>query len=125
MTSGNCFSKSRRLLNAAAFKTVFDHVDNKASSRELLCLAHKNSLDHPRLGLVIAKKNIRLSVQRNRVKRIIRESFRLHQHQLPSIDLIVMARKGLGEMDNADIHAELDRMWHRLIKKFAKPTPTT
>lgn len=123
MTSDNCFGKSRRLLNAAAFKTVFDQTENKVSNKELLCLSRKNGLDHPRLGLVIAKKNIRLSVQRNRVKRIIRESFRLHQHQLPAVDMIVMARKGLGELDNAAIHAELARMWQRLIRKYAnQPT---
>lgn len=120
MESDNSFSKSKRLQNPAAFKAVFDKAEFKISRSETLCLAIENSLDHPRLGLVIAKKNIRLAVERNRIKRIIRESFRLHQHQLPAIDLIVLARRGLGDRNNADIHKELAKTWQTLIKKQAK-----
>lgn len=118
MADSLAFGKSSRLLNAASFKAVFDDVEWKVSNKETLCLSRHNSLDHPRLGLVIAKKNIRLSVQRNRVKRIIRESFRLHQHLLPNVDLIVLARFGLGDLDNAQIHQEMSKMWSRLQKRI-------
>lgn len=114
------FGKSKRLLNAADYKLVFDGVDHKASTKELLCLSRENTLDHPRLGLVIAKKNVRHAVQRNRVKRIIRESFRLHQHTLPAIDVIVLARKGVADMENAELHAELEKLWQRLSAKYSK-----
>jgi len=113
------FSKSSRLLNAADFKAVFDDVKFKVSIKEILCLSRQNSLNHPRLGLVMAKKNIRQSVQRNRVKRIMRDSFRLHQHKLPSVDIIILARAGLGELSNEQIHHEMNKMWSRLIQKVA------
>lgn len=112
------FGKSRRLLNASDYKAVFDGVDWKVSSKEILCLTRNNGLHHPRLGLVIAKKNIRHAVQRNRVKRIIRESFRLHQHQLPAIDVIILARAGLGDFSNTELHVEIAKLWARLIKKI-------
>ena len=118
MCQDNGFDKSKRLLNAAAFKAVFDQVDAKVSRRHLLMLTRKNGLQHPRLGLVIAKKNVRLSVQRNRVKRIIRESFRLRQNSLPAVDIIVLARKGLDQLDNAELHKELEKMWQRLAEKY-------
>lgn len=118
MTDRLTFSKSSRLLNAADFKAVFDDVEWKVSNKETLCLSRHNGLNYPRLGLVIAKKNIRQSVQRNRVKRIIRESFRLHQHLLPNIDMIILARLGLGELDNTQIHQEMSKMWSRLQKRI-------
>lgn len=111
------FGKSCRLLNAADYRAVFDDVHWKVSTKEILCLSRKNGLDYPRLGLVIAKKSIRHAVQRNRVKRIIRESFRLHQHQLPAVDLIILARPGLGNFSNAHLHHEMATLWVRLQKK--------
>lgn len=117
MTSDSSFAKSRRLLNAKTYQAVFDQVDWKVSNKYLLCLSRDNGLDHPRLGLVIAKKNVRLAVQRNRVKRIIRESFRLHQHQLPSVDVIFLARQNIDRLDNSQINKEIDHCWQKLIKK--------
>ncbi|CAA0081445.1 Ribonuclease P protein component [BD1-7 clade bacterium] len=66
----------------------------------------------------MAKKNVRYAVQRNRIKRIIRESFRLHQHELPPIDVIVLARRGLDDFTNAQLHAEFEQAWQRVTKKF-------
>jgi ribonuclease P protein component len=115
-----CFEKSLRLLNASEYQAVFDESRLKVSTAEILFLARKNNLSQPRLGLVIAKKNVRLSVQRNRVKRIIRESFRLQQHQLPGIDVIVLARKSLGELDNKQLHETCNQLWHQLEKRAEK-----
>ena len=112
------FRKSSRLLNASDYTAVFDNVDWKVSSKEVLCLSRDNGTNHPRLGLVIAKKNIRHAVQRNRVKRIIRESFRLNQHELPSLDIILLARKGLEDLDNKMIHLEISNLWRRLVNKY-------
>ncbi len=117
MTSTYTFSKSRRLLNAADYKTVFDSNDWKISAKESLCLCKRNDLLSPRIGLVIAKKNVKLAKDRNRIKRIIRESFRLHQHQLPNVDIVVLARRGLGEKNNDELHALFEKNWQRLINK--------
>jgi ribonuclease P protein component len=108
------FPKSLRLLNAKAFERVFKHASYRASDRYCLILATPNSEQVPRLGLVIAKKHIRLAVERNRIKRLIRESFRKQQHQLPTIDAIVLARKGLDQLDNNDINARLNKLWKKI-----------
>src|SRR5690606_12677704 len=73
-----------------------------------------------RLGLVIAKKNVRRAVDRNKVKRIARESFRHHRAELDNLDIVVLARKGLGELDNAALHVLFRDMWRRLIKAADK-----
>ena len=92
----------------------------KVSDKHLLILARPNQLSHPRVGLVIAKKHVRLAVQRNRVKRAIRESFRLTSSSLPDLDIVVLARKGLGELDNRSLHQLLNNSWIRLIKYSRK-----
>ena len=97
------FEKSKRLLTAQDYKAVFDAAKWKVSCKELLCLAKPNGFDTPRLGLIIAKKNVKLAVQRNRIKRVIRESFRLHQDQLPNGDLIILARQGLADLTNEEL----------------------
>lgn len=115
------FNKSLRLLNSSDFKPVFDSPTAKASQQHFLILARTNELGRPRLGLVIAKKNIRNAVDRNRMKRLIRESFRLQQHQLPPIDAIVLARRGMDQLDNATLSKQLNKQWQRLIRKAANP----
>ncbi|UTF59064.1 ribonuclease P protein component [Gilvimarinus sp. DA14] len=117
MSTSLAFRKHQRLLNARDFKAVFDDAPFRASHQHLLLLSRDNQSDCARLGLVIAKKNIRHAVDRNRVKRLIRESFRQHQHQLAGLDVIVLARRGLDELDNPSIHKLLSKQWQRIIRK--------
>lgn len=117
MVSPLGFTKSQRLLNAHDFKAVFDHADYRVSHGQMLLLSRKNNLNYPRLGLVIAKKNAKLAVQRNRIKRIIRESFRLHQQQLPAVDIIVLARRGIDSLDNSQLQHLTAKSWQRLIHR--------
>ena len=114
------FGPEYRLLKPGQFKTVFDGAACKASGPSLLLLARENSLSHARLGLVIAKKNVRHAVDRNKVKRIARESFRQHRAELGNLDIVVLARKGVGDLDNSALHALYQGMWRRLIKSAAK-----
>ena len=114
------FDKSKRLLNAHDYKAVFDQAQWKISSKEFLCLAIPNSFDSPRLGLVIAKKNLKLAVQRNRIKRVIRDNFRLHLNDIPNADLVILARRGLSELSNEELNRLLNKQWQRLNKKYQK-----
>ena len=70
------------MLEAGDYRRVFDQVDARASHRHLLLLGRQNELDHHRLGLVIAKKHVRLAVQRNRIKRIARTRFLNYQSMM-------------------------------------------
>lgn len=111
------FSKAHRLLTPKDYQKVFDRADIKVSSRELLILARCEAQDIPRVGLVIAKKNVRLSVQRNRIKRQIRESFRLNQATLGPLDAIVLARRGVDQLDNAALSQQLHHLWKQLQRR--------
>ena len=116
MVSHN-FSKQKRLLEAKHFKRVFDSPDKKLSTSYILLLVCKNDLDHPRLGLVIGKKSVKLAVQRNRLKRQIREVFRLNQHLIDSYDVVVVARRGLAEVESNELHDQFIKFWKRLSVK--------
>ncbi len=111
------FGKKLRLLDAADFQAVFKSARYKVSCRTLLVLAIDNQLPVARLGLVVGKKNVKLAVQRNRVKRLIRESFRSRQQALAGLDIIVLARAGLGDQDNAMIRQSIDTLWSDLVQR--------
>lgn len=65
--------------------------------------------DHPRLGLV-ATRRMGKAVQRNRVKRLLREFFRRHQAGLPAFDLVIMAKKGAAALGYHQVEEELGRL---------------
>ncbi|WP_331345094.1 ribonuclease P protein component [Cellvibrio sp. UBA7661] len=111
------FTKSLRLLCAADFKPVFDDAPFRASHQFFLILARENQLTQPRLGLVMAKKHIRLAVERNRMKRLTRESFRLYQQDLAGLDIVVLSRKGMDSLSNTDFNQQLNQQWQRIFKK--------
>lgn len=116
------FSKKLRLLGAADFQPVFKHARYKVSCQHLLLLAYDSGTPFPRLGLVIAKKNIARAVQRNRVKRLLRESFRLNQSLLPTVDIVILARSGLGSLSNEQIRQKIEQHWADLVRKAGKPS---
>ena len=104
----HAFTRELRLLTPAHFKNVFDNPV-RAASPHLTLLAKPNELGHPRLGLAVPKKALKRAVWRNRVKRVVRESFRLRQHQLPAIDIVVVAKKGIGDVPNDELFEQIGR----------------
>ena len=120
------FPKRARLLNARAYRFVFDGAEARASHRNLLLLARRNGLGQHRLGLVIPKKHVRRAVQRNRIKRVVREFFRLQaapgleggdSRPAPSLDVILLARSGIEQLDNAALCSILRQQWKKLPRQ--------
>ena len=82
-----------------------------------------NGLDHARLGLAISKRVSKRAVERNRIKRLVRESFRRVRPGLPPVDLVVMAREAAAGVPGTELLVELDTLWRRLPP--LKPTEGT
>lgn len=80
-------------------------------------LAAPNGLDHPRLGLAISRKVSPRAVQRNRIKRLIRECFRHLQAELGQLDFVVIGRHGLAQLPPAQLNQILERHWKRLSRQ--------
>ncbi|WP_082140477.1 ribonuclease P protein component [Halomonas sp. PR-M31] len=111
------FPRALRLLTASDYRYVFSGAEYKIHGKGLLALASHNSLGHVRIGLVFSKKNVRRAVDRNRLKRFVRESVRLQQQRLPSVDVVLLARRGINDLDNATVQRQLHGMWRRLEKE--------
>ncbi|MCU7965018.1 ribonuclease P protein component [Shewanella oncorhynchi] len=111
------FSRELRLLTPAQFKFVFSNPI-KASSAEITLLAIPNTEQHPRMGLTVAKRYVKRANQRNRIKRVIRDSFRLNQHDIPHLDIVVLVRNGVMEMENAEINKLIEKLWRKLSRRY-------
>ena len=73
-----------------------------------------NELDGARLGLAISKRVSKRAVERNRIKRLVRESFRRVRHRLPAVDLMVMAREQAAGVPGPELLGELEALWRKL-----------
>jgi ribonuclease P protein component len=113
------FKRRARLISKADFRNVFERPEKSGDSC-FTVLARSNSLGFPRLGLAISRKSVQSAVVRNRIKRIVRESFRHHQQTLGSIDVVVIGRGNLIERDNAVLFDSLQRHWVRLVRQCTK-----
>lgn len=107
------FPRCRRLARSREYQCVFSE-GLRSAEREFVVLARPNTLGFPRLGLAVSRKHLRSAVQRNRVKRLIRESFRLHQSQLGQLDLVVIVRKGVDAMTTEEVFGALQHHWARV-----------
>lgn len=117
------FPKTSRLNRPGEFRAVFDQATFKVSTRCLLVFANRNGLDTARLGLVIGKKNVALATQRNRLKRLMRTSFRLNQQLLSGLDIVILARSSLDSLSNDQVTGQLHGLWQDLAKK-SRPEPS-
>lgn len=79
---------------------------------EFIVLYSQNTVGHARLGLAISKKTIAKAHERNRIKRLLRETFRTSQ--LPPIDIVVLSRNGVATMHNSILTAKLGIAWNKL-----------
>jgi len=108
------FPRQVRLTAAADFTQVFKQ-GVRASDNLLVILAKPNQLSIARLGMAISVKQAGNGVERNRIKRVVREAFRQRQTELAGLDLVVMGRNGLGLRSNAEIRSSVERNWNKLI----------
>lgn len=70
-----------------------------------------------RVGMAISRKVAPLAVARNRIKRQVRESFRLRRSDLPPLDFVVMAKHTARNAAAEELRHSLDRHWKRLVSR--------
>lgn len=82
-------------------------------------LVTANQQGHPRLGLAISRKVARTAVARNRIKRVIRESFRHWQDRLDALDIVVLGRAGVAAQSGKVLDDALEKTWKQIIDQCA------
>jgi ribonuclease P protein component len=73
-----------------------------------------NDKNSARLGMAVSTRAAGQSVNRNRLRRLIRESFRMHREELPAVDVLVTARAGSAKATNTEVFASLARAWQAI-----------
>jgi ribonuclease P protein component len=112
------FPKELHVRSAKDFKRIYDRRQ-RAGDDLLLVFGCENELPHARLGLSVSRK-VGMAVVRNRWKRLIREAFRLSQHELPpGVDLVVIPR-GDVEPTLDGVQDSLRRLARQLAKKLSR-----
>jgi ribonuclease P protein component len=106
------FSKASRLLDASAFGRVFEKA-TRSRDKWFTVLCRRNDMTVARLGLAISKKQCRKAAARNRLKRIIRESFRHHQDELAGLDIVVMNKSAAAAEKNSALFESLEAHWQQ------------
>ncbi len=128
------FSRDSRLTNAWQYTRVFNK-NSRSADRYFTILSRENhdaqqdsgvsepgknlpqSTRHSaRLGMAVAKKCAKRAVDRNRLKRLARESFRQHKHSLAGFDIVLLARHASVTASNQDILKSLEKHWSRVSK---------
>ena len=114
------FTRDRRLLTPADFKHVMDGAEFKAHHSHYMLLAKTSANTTDRIGFIIAKKKVKLAVSRNRIKRCVRDTFRL---QLPSnnaLDIVFLAKNALADIPNETLHSDFAKSLQQLHNKVSK-----
>ena len=110
------FQRCKRLLTARDYERVFQQPQ-KSSSKALTVLARRSGRESARLGLAIPRKQIRRAVERNRIKRLIRESFRRHQALLHGLDVVVIGRSDLVKQNTHRVFENLEHHWRQVSER--------
>lgn len=111
-------TRQATLRGSKDFSFVFDKA-KKVYGQHVTVLFRVNDLGYPRLGLAISKKHTRTAIVRNRVRRIAKESFRLRTQELGGVDIVVLSKRGIAEVDRKALRQSIEQQWQVLIKKCA------
>ncbi len=113
---GRTFGPRYRLHRRREFDQVFAAARRRVRAHPFTVLSRPNELGYPRIGLVVGKRHARRAVDRNRIKRIIRDSFRSWLPRLPAHDIVVLSGRGVVECDNVAMFEALESAWIKLIR---------
>jgi ribonuclease P protein component len=106
------FPRAYRLTRRREFERVLRQRSMRVAKGPFVAIALANAFGAARLGMIIGKRHLSRAVDRNRVKRVIRESFRCHHDALPHLDIVIqLASSGI---EKSDARGALDDIWQRL-----------
>ena len=105
--------RTARLLRPADFAAL--RAAARRITTPLLKVEYRpNAGTRPRLGMAVSRRVSKKAVVRNRIRRVIREQFRLNQPLLPNVDMLLIARAAAAECSNADLRADFASICGRL-----------
>ena len=118
------FGKDRRLNNSHEFDRIFKKPTYRFSRFPVRVIGIPAPDNRSRIGIIVGKRALKRAIDRNRIKRIVRESFRIRVPDLPSSHFVVQflpsSRNGstnrLDKHLSADFHESLEIFWEKMKK---------
>lgn len=111
----NKFSLAVRIRTQAQYRHVFA-VQQRLFGRFFVLFYRKNQLHHPRIGIIIRKRNIRHAVDRNKIKRKVREIFRVQQKDLPAMDIVIVVKSEAERASKQELQVCLEKLMTQLVR---------
>ena len=116
--TGGRFPREVRLLSGRDYQRVM-RGRNRVHTANLMLALRCNAEGSPRLGLAVSRKRVRLAHERNRVKRVAREQFRLSRADLPGMDIVVLAKAGVDTLSLPELHRQMRQALDKANRKCA------
>jgi ribonuclease P protein component len=111
------FPRGYRLTHKQQFDRVLTLRSFQARSGCFRVFASANELSVARLGLIVGKRQLKRAVDRNRVKRVLRETFRVQRARLPALDIVVQL---IGSPHHERFRIEANSLWPLLLDTIGK-----
>ena len=113
------FTKQAKLIKTDEFSSVFN-FRKRISAKFLVVHYQPNTTAYPRLGLVVGKKIAKLSVDRNYMRRVLREFFRIQQHEINHVNLVIRVQKKFEKEHFIQIKQEFDALMIKINLRTQK-----
>lgn len=111
------FSKADRILNRPNFVQLSNFGIN-IQNKDFIAVFKKNSSARTRIGITVTKR-VGNAVTRNRLKRLVREYFRLHKHDLTrGLDINIITKRRAAQQTTTEIHASLQDIFNRISRRY-------
>lgn len=103
------FTKKERICSSQEFREILKY-GKRVTTENYTLFIKENERGFPRLGIII-KKEVGRATLRNRVKRYIREFFRLNKHKMGGpLDMVIMVKKGSSPKKYWEVEEELSKV---------------
>ena len=103
------FPKELKIRKTSEYEEIFGS-SKRLRSKHFDILYVNNGLGYSRAGLVVGKKNVRLAVKRNRIKRVVREVFRNNKSLFDSLDVVILAKKDSDTLNYSHVKQEFEEI---------------
>ena len=112
------FLRAIRIFDAKSYRGVMQQK-TRIYLRHFIVYYCLNDNENPRMGVIVSKRVSKRAVTRNRIKRQVREWFRLNQHRVSGLSVVIIAKESAERAPNVELQICLDQLSKKLVTELA------